>query len=236
MDKGFLEDCLAKGMSLEAIGQIVGKHPSTVGHWLTKHELNANGTHKYAARGGLDREVLEAAVEEGLTLNEMAAELDRSVSTIRYWLARFELQATGGARRREARVGRERGLRYIERHCLRHGMTRFILENRGSYRCMKCRQANVVAWRRRTKRLLVEEAGGKCLICGYDRYPGALQFHHLDPTKKSFGLAMRGYTRSISELRAEAAKCRLLCANCHAEVEGGFATLPIDPAEACAGR
>lgn len=24
--------------------------------------------------------------------------------------------------------------------------------------------------------------GGKCQICGYDRYVGALEFHHLDPT------------------------------------------------------
>jgi IS30 family transposase len=31
MDKQFLEDCLAKGMSLEAIGDQLGKHPSTVG-------------------------------------------------------------------------------------------------------------------------------------------------------------------------------------------------------------
>ena len=26
-----------------------------------------------------------------------------------------------------------------------------------------------------------QEAGGRCVICGYGRYPGALQFHHLDP-------------------------------------------------------
>jgi IS30 family transposase len=29
-------------------------------------------------------------------------------------------------------------------------------------------------------------------------------------------------TRSIAEVRAEVAKCVLLCANCHAEVEGGI--------------
>lgn len=32
-------------------------------------------------------------------------------------------------------------------------------------------------------------------------------------------------TRAIDELRAKAAKCALLCANCHAEVEAGFATI-----------
>jgi transposase len=34
MDKRFLEECLARGMSLHAIGEQVGKHYSTVGYWL----------------------------------------------------------------------------------------------------------------------------------------------------------------------------------------------------------
>lgn len=34
MKKQFLEECLAKGMSLETIGELSGKHPSTVRYWL----------------------------------------------------------------------------------------------------------------------------------------------------------------------------------------------------------
>ena len=34
-------------------------------------------------------------------------------------------------------------------------------------------------------------------------------------------ISLRGTTRSIDKLRAEAAKCALLCANCHAAVEVG---------------
>jgi len=80
--------------------------------------------------------------------------------------------------------------------------------------------------RREVKRVLVREAGGRCSICGYDRHVAALEFHHLDPSTKAFGLSVRGITRSLDELRAEAAKCVLLCANCHAEVEARFASLP----------
>jgi hypothetical protein len=75
--------------------------------------------------------------------------------------------------------------------------------------------------------MLVAEAGGKCSLCGYARHPAALQFHHLDPGAKSFGLGVRGLTRSIEKLRAEAAKCVLLCANCHAELEVGAVELPV---------
>lgn len=227
MDKRFLEDCLAKEMSLEAIGERVGKHPSTVGYWLKKHGLSAVGKERFSQRGGLERGVLETAVAEGLTLHEMAETVNRDISTVRYWLRQYGLKATGGARRREAREAKRRGLRHIERRCSRHGRTRFVLENRGSYRCMKCRRSDVSAWRRRAKQRLVEEAGGKCQVCGYNRYLGALQFHHLNPSTKLFSLSRRGCTRAFAELQAEAAKCALLCANCHAEVENGVAA--VDP-------
>ena len=68
---------------------------------------------------------------------------------------------------------------------------------------------------------MIEEAGGRCLLCGHDRKMAALQFHHVDPTTKLFTLR-NGDTRSLKRMRAEAAKCILLCANCHAEVESGF--------------
>jgi hypothetical protein len=72
---------------------------------------------------------------------------------------------------------------------------------------------------------LIEEAGGACRLCGYDRYIGALHFHHVDPGTKEFGISRWGFSRSIAKARAEAAKCVLLCSNCHAEVEAGVATL-----------
>jgi hypothetical protein len=76
--------------------------------------------------------------------------------------------------------------------------------------------------RRKLKAILVAEAGGCCSLCGYDRYIGALQFHHTNGSSKQFGLADRGLTRSLDAVRAEARKCILLCANCHSEVEGGI--------------
>lgn len=71
----------------------------------------------------------------------------------------------------------------------------------------------------------MREAGGRCVICGYDRHIGALHFHHLDPDQKSFSIAHGGITRSLARAREEVKKCVLLCANCHAEVEAGYATL-----------
>jgi 5-methylcytosine-specific restriction endonuclease McrA len=115
--------------------------------------------------------------------------------------------------------------KFVERVCRTHGRTEFVLEG-GYYRCKRCRMQRVIDWRRRAKLRLIAEAGGCCQICGYDRYSGALHFHHRDPSSKEFGIARKGVTRSIEKIRAEVAKCVLLCSNCHAEVEAGVATLP----------
>lgn len=66
------------------------------------------------------------------------------------------------------------------------------------------------------KRALIAMLGGECSKCGYDRCISAFDFHHKDSTTKSFEIA-NNLTRSLDVLRAEAAKCVLLCANCHRE-------------------
>lgn len=228
MTKEELERYLAEGLSLEQIGKRVGRNPSTISYHLKKHGLKAVNQGRHANRGGISQRLLEAMAEEGLSLAAMAEQLDRSIGTVRYWLHRYGLEATSGSRRwREGREARKAGLKKAVLECRHHGRTQFILENGGGWRCMRCRRDAVVRWRRNAKRRLVEEAGGRCVICGYDRFPGALEFHHLDPSAKEFGLSTRGLTRSIEKLRAEAQKCVLLCATCHAEVEGGYSLLPV---------
>jgi DNA-binding CsgD family transcriptional regulator len=228
MKKEFLEHCLAEGLSLEQIGKRVGRHPSTVSYHLRKHGLRAVHSDTYAPRGsGISRRRLEELLGECASLREIAAELGLSVSTVRYWLKRHSLTPSGvGRRRAVSRAARAAGLKRLERECPRHGLTVFVLESRGYYRCLMCRTEAVSRWRRRVKRRLAEVAGGACAICGYDRYQGALQFHHLDPEQKSFGISRGGVTRNAAEAEAEASKCVLLCANCHAEVEAGLASVP----------
>jgi hypothetical protein len=157
----------------------------------------------------------------------MARKLGVSEPTVRYWLKRHCLQTRQAQRRALTQEAKAAGRATIPMHCRHHGLTDFWLEGRGSYRCMQCRKEAVARRRRKVKEMLIAEAGGHCRVCGYDRYSGALQFHHLDPSQKSFGLSMRGVTRSITRLRAEADKCVLLCSNCHAEVEAGIVSLAL---------
>jgi transposase len=50
MDRGWLEECLAAGMSLDAIGERAGRHPSTVSYWLKKYGLMAAGQARHAPK------------------------------------------------------------------------------------------------------------------------------------------------------------------------------------------
>ncbi len=229
MDKGFLEDRLAEGMSLEAIGASAGKHPSTVSYWLQKYGLRANGAVRHASKGGVKRSELEPLVAQGLTIEGIAQRLGIGDTTVRHWLKRYGLK-THGSRYRSARgdVGDGPDRRDIDVECPRHGLTRHVVvASERRLRCTRCRSEAVSRRRRRVKQILVNEAGGRCALCGYRRHAAALQFHHVDPATKSFGLGVRGITRSIAKLREEAAKCVLLCANCHAELEAGAVELPV---------
>ena len=64
---------------------------------------------------------------------------------------------------------------------------------------------------------MVDEAGGRCEICGYKRSLRALSFHHVEPAQKEFSVSQGLHSRAMEELRAEARKCLLLCMNCHFE-------------------
>jgi transposase len=219
---------LAEGLSLAAMGRRLGVHESTVAERLASYGLPAVNAQRHAPRGGLTRERLEPLVEVGMSIAQIAAELDRSKATVRHWLRQYRLRTdgqAGGGRAGASAAARERGSTRADMFCATHGLTEFVVTRRGYYRCARCRSAAVSKRRRRIKQILVAEAGGACALCGYDRCLAALEFHHLDPDEKRFELSRRGVSRSLARARAEAAKCMLLCANCHAEVEAGAAIL-----------
>jgi transposase len=229
MDRDWLEAQLTAGRSIESIAREVGKHPSTVGYWVKKHGLRSTHAAKHAPRGGVAREALEPLVFAGLSIRMIAERLDVSYATVQHWIGRYGLTTARAARLQQTKRARLAGEATVELTCGQHGRTAFVRKADGGYRCRQCRSEAVVKRRRHVKATLVEDAGGRCALCGYDRSPAALQFHHVEPGTKLFAIARRGVSRSLEAARAEAEKCVLLCANCHAEVEAGIATLGPEP-------
>ena len=76
--------------------------------------------------------------------------------------------------------------------------------------------------RKKLREMAIQYKGGKCIFCGYDKCIDALEFHHLDPKKKDFGISKDGLTRSWEKTKKEIDKCILICTNCHRELHAGI--------------
>lgn len=115
------------------------------------------------------------------------------------------------------------------RHCPRHGAAEFAhyADGQGGarWRCKRCVAEAVTRRHQAMRRTLIDEAGGACALCGYDRCIICLHFHHVDAATKVFQMTM-STGKSLAAYRAEARKCVLLCSNCHSEVEAGLVTSP----------
>jgi transposase len=171
MDREALAEMLAEGRSIESIARETGRAASTVAYWVNKYELTSRHAPRYAPRGGIDKDVLHALVEEGLSIRQIAEHCDVSPTTVRHWLQKHELK-TQPARysRRDASKPEA-----ILRECATHGWGPYSpVGATGGFRCARCNTEAVSARRRRVKELLVAEAGGCCVLCGFDAYVGAL--------------------------------------------------------------
>lgn len=62
----------------------------------------------------------------------------------------------------------------------------------------------------------IDYKGGCCNHCGYNKFYGALEFHHLDPSCKDVSWN-KLRLRSWGSITLELGKCILLCSNCHRE-------------------
>lgn len=96
--------------------------------------------------------------------------------------------------------------------------------------CKNCCSKITIERQTVNKLELVNYKGGKCSCCDYDRYIGALEFHHVDPNSKDFNLCNKK-TYSFESIKNEIDKCILLCSNCHREIHNGIILVILENSE-----
>lgn len=93
-------------------------------------------------------------------------------------------------------------------------------EGNSSY-CKVCTNTQTKVRQQQLKKRAVEYKGGKCNSCGYNKYQGALEFHHLDPKEKDFNIS-KARSLAFENIKEELDKCILLCSNCHKEIHANI--------------
>ena len=80
------------------------------------------------------------------------------------------------------------------------------------------KKAARAVWHRKLMRRICNEMKMMvgCKVCGYCQHPKALEFHHRNPSEKSFNISCAVTGLGIVKLLHEMSKCDVLCANCHA--------------------
>jgi len=96
-------------------------------------------------------------------------------------------------------------------------------QRRKGHKAHRCNSCVTVARQIGRKKKSIEYKGGECVCCGYQKYYGALQFHHLDPTVKEYQIG-GNCTVAWEKLKKELDKCILVCSICHAEIHAGVRT------------
>lgn len=93
--------------------------------------------------------------------------------------------------------------------------------------CLSKNSEYVVNCVKRRKENLKRVFHSKCCLCGFSSFSEALEFHHVNPKEKSFGIcASNATTKSLEKQLKEMRKCILVCANCHRGIHYGYLTIP----------
>jgi len=55
--------------------------------------------------------------------------------------------------------------------------------------------------RKKVRAMVVEYKDGKCILCDYHKAISALELHHIDSSKKDFGLSAHGLTKAWAKVK-----------------------------------
>jgi len=162
----------------------------------------------------MNKDVLSFLCSKGLSVREIGRDQGCSATNVRYWLKKFELSVKRGARGKLPK-----DLETIRRcPCGEIDPAKFYGNKK--HTCAKCHNADVIARGKAQVAKIRESLGGKCVICGYDKYQTALDIHHLDPKQKDPNFKTKrswSWERILLELKG----CALLCKCCHGAYHAG---------------
>lgn len=164
----------------------------------------------------MEKEYLENLVKEGLSIRQISAKINKSDGSVKHWLKKYGLKTCKITINTETHrfCPRCETLKHRDNFYTRRGVYG------SSVYCKNCTSDQTIERSREFKNKCVEYKGGECIKCGYNKYNGALEFHHTDPNEKDFSISMSKLLKFDNVIKKELDKCILLCSNCHKEEHG----------------
>lgn len=160
----------------------------------------------------MNKNILKKLVLENKSTYEIALQLNCSQTNIRYWLKKFELKTNFKQEKNAAN--------YFCKFCGEKNKDKFCNKGNGIIsfsKCKVCHNKQTIERFRKYKLQAINYKGGKCVTCGYNKCPGSLHFHHVEPNKKDPNWKqMRNW--KFDKIKNELDKCILVCGNCHGEI------------------
>jgi hypothetical protein len=160
----------------------------------------------------ITKELLMTLLDQGLSTRQIGKQLGYTSTGIRYYMKKWSLSSNHQS-------VRDKICYHTDTHKQCPKLNEFDERPNGnvlSY-CRKCTNDNRYSIIKHHKLTIIQEHGGCCTKCGYNRNISALEFHHIEPEHKDFHFS-NTKTTNIDKIRAEMGKCILVCANCHREI------------------
>jgi predicted transcriptional regulator len=168
----------------------------------------------------MDYNTVNSLVAKGLSTRKIATELKTSPSNVKYWLKKFNIKTIPRSEISDHK--------FCPRCEIEKLKTEFYNRRNGkgvSVYCKSCTTEQTIERQKKFKQQCIDYKGGKCVSCGYNKCNNALDFHHLDPSKKEFNIAHVRLTSFNDKVKTELNNCALVCANCHREIHAGLIDL-----------
>ena len=172
----------------------------------------------------MDKDQLENLISCGFSQRDIAEGLNVSQNKVGRWLKKYNLSTS--YTNKEVLPDRKpcstcKQIKSNDKFYKRGGDR----EDSLSSMCKDCNLKNKLSRQRNFKQECVDYKGGECQCCGYNTCNQALDFHHIDPKTKKFGIAKARRARLTEEVLEELDKCILVCSNCHREIHAGYIDL-----------
>ena len=174
----------------------------------------------------MDKSLLSKYIKLNYSTYDISKKTNKSQTTVRYWLKKHKLKTKipfyRGGNRKTYPIGSKLKCSCCKKNKDIKNFYPKRTSNAYHTNCKECLKKKILATQKNLKILCVKYKGGKCCNCGYKKYLGALEFHHINPKEKDFVISQSRKKDLTPTIKKELDKCLLVCSNCHREIHAGL--------------